>query len=455
MIALTTGQAAGMAGAMLDGDGDRGVTSVTNDTRSLAPGALFVALRGSRDGHEFLDAAMARGAAAALVESDATVPSGLTALRCRDPRRALGTLGAAVRERLDATVVAVTGSTGKTCTKDFTAAVLEPRYRVAASQASFNNEIGVPLTVLSADEQTQCIVAEVGSRGIGHIAALESVLRPDIAVITNVGTAHLGMFGSVEAIARAKGELVEMLGDDGCAVLNADDEHVAAMASRTTAAVITFGTGEPATVRATGITLDRQARARFTLITPEGSAVVTLPVSGEHMVWNALAAAAVAHRLSVDAATIATALADARTAAHRMRVLNAGGGWTVVDDSYNASPAAVVAALKALMVMGRLRRTWAVLGHMAELGEASDAEHDRIGRLAVRLGVGRVVTVGEEARAIHEAARLEGMSPDEAIFVADAESAAKTILAAVQPGDVVLVKGSRVAGLERVVEAIA
>ncbi|MGH2830823.1 MAG: UDP-N-acetylmuramoyl-tripeptide--D-alanyl-D-alanine ligase, partial [Actinomycetota bacterium] len=354
-----------------------------------------------------------------------------------------------------ARVVAITGSNGKTCTKDFTAAVLTGSYATASSVASFNNEIGVPLTILSATEETEVVVAEIGARGIGHIASLAPVLRPDVTVVTNVGLAHAGMFGSVEAVAIAKGELVEALSADGCAVLNADDPAVAAMAGRTQAASLTFGVGAAADVRAEDVTLDDHARASFRVVSPAGAAAVSLPVSGEHMVPNALAAAAVGHRLGVPPREAAARLGVVTTSPHRMRILDAPGGWQVVDDAYNASPASMAAALKTLAAMGRGRRTWAVLGPMAELGHIATAEHDRAGRLAVRLGVGRLVVVGEEARALYEAARLEGMPPDDVAFAPDAQAATAIVVAEVAAGDLILVKASRAAGLERVAEALS
>ncbi|HEX9696024.1 MAG TPA: UDP-N-acetylmuramoyl-tripeptide--D-alanyl-D-alanine ligase [Actinomycetota bacterium] len=454
MMPLTLAQVATIAGGRVDGDDRIVVDTVGIDTRTIPRGALFVALTGTRDGHAFLADALTRDAAAALVRGDAAVPAGLAAIRVPDPFTALTALAADARDRTKARVVAITGSSGKTCTKDFTAAVLSPAMPTAASVASFNNEIGVPLTILSVRDDTEALVVEIGARGAGHIAALMPLARPDVSVVTNVGDAHAGMFGSADAIAVAKGEIVEALGRDGCAILNADDERVAAMASRTAAAVVTFGGSPAADVRAERISLDDDARAHFTLVCEAGRAGVTLPVPGEHMVWNALAAAAVALQFGLDVEAIARTLGSVTTSPHRMRIVDAPGGWRVVDDTYNASPQSMAAALKTLALLGRGRRTWAVLGQMAELGRGSTEAHDRVGRLAVRLGVGRVVTVGPEARPLHEAARLEGMSPEDAIVAADAAEAAVFVRGAVEPGDVVLVKASRVAGLERVVDAL-
>lgn len=454
MMPLSLEQIASLTGGRVDGDVSVVVDAVASDTRTMPPGALFIALTAQRDGHEFLGEAAARGAAAAVVRTDAALPAGLPGIRVDDPFAALHALAAGVRDRTKARVVAVTGSNGKTCTKDFTAAILSSVMPAAASAASFNNEIGVPLTICGVRDDTEALVVEIGARGIGHIASLMPLVRPDISVVTNVGHAHAGMFGSLDAVAQAKGEIIEALPADGIAVLNADDERVAAMAPRTDAAVVLFGQSAEAHVRADGITLDDDARASFTLVCDAGRAAVALPVPGEHMVWNALAASAVSLQFGIAPAQIAAALATVTTSPHRMRIVDAAGGWRVVDDAYNASPQSMIAALKTLARLGRGRRTWAVLGPMAELGDASAGEHDRAGRLAVRLGIGRLVTVGREARPLHEAARLEGMSPDDAVLVEDAGAAAAFVRGAIEAGDVVLVKASRVAGLERVVDAL-
>jgi UDP-N-acetylmuramoyl-tripeptide--D-alanyl-D-alanine ligase len=360
-----------------------------------------------------------------------------------------------VRERLTARVVAITGSSGKTITKDLTAAVARAAYETVASAASYNNEIGVPLTILAADAGTQVLVAEIGSRGVGHIASLMPVVRPEIGVVLNVGVAHLGKFGSVEAIAVAKGELVEALPATGTAILNADDAAVDAMAARTSARVVRFGLASAADVRAEGISVADDGCASFVLTTSDGHADVRLSLPGEHIVSDALAAAAVGVALGIDVAAIAGALSEAPGPAWRMEVRRAPGGWVVVNDAYNANPASTAAALKTLVHIGRGRRTWAVLGYMAELGDTETVEHDRIGRLAVRLGVSRLVAVGAETRPLFEAARLEGMTPEEVTLVASADDALALLRTSVEPGDVVLVKASRAVGLQAVAIALA
>jgi UDP-N-acetylmuramoyl-tripeptide--D-alanyl-D-alanine ligase len=453
---LSVGAIAELAGGRATGGSDVEVTGVAIDSRRAAPGDLFVALAGDRaDGHAFLVDAAERGAVAVMVRSGADVPAGIGSVLVEDTRGALSSLAEGVRSRLGARVIAVTGSSGKTITKELIAAVARGRFRTVASEASFNNEIGVPLTILAADETTEVVVAEVGARGVGHIAALMPLVRPDIGVVLNVGTAHVGMFGSVEAIARAKGELVEALPRDGFAVLNADDAAVAAMAARTPAQVVRFGLSGGADVVAGDVEMDDDARARFTLRTPGGAAAVRLGIPGEHLVHDALAAAAAGMALGIGTEEIAAALSAATAPAWRMEVLDGPGGSRIINDAYNANPESVAAALKTLVAMGRGRRTWAVLGVMAELGDHAPAAHDRVGRLAVRLGVRRLVTVGEETRPLHEAARLEGMTPEEATAVRDADEAIAAVRAEIAPGDVVLVKASRAAGLERVALALS
>jgi UDP-N-acetylmuramoyl-tripeptide--D-alanyl-D-alanine ligase len=368
-----------------------------------------------------------------------------------DPLAALAAVGGEVRSRSAARVVGITGSVGKTTTKDLLAAVLATRLRTVANQASFNNELGLPLTLARLEPDTEALVVELGARGPGHIAALARVARPAVGVVLNVGEAHLGVFGSRPAIADAKAELVEALPPDGVAVLAADDPIVAAMAARTRARVVSFGLGAAAEVRAERVELDADGRARFRLSTPAGAAAVAMPAMGEHLVRNALAAAAAAGVLGLTVEEIAAGLAGARLSPMRMQVERRPDGVTVINDAYNANPTSVTAALKALAAAGRGGgRTVAVLGEMAELGEAAQGEHDRIGRLAARLGIDRLVGVGALGEVLVRAARMEGMWPEEAVAVADADAAVAAVAATLAPGDVVLVKASRAVALDRV-----
>jgi UDP-N-acetylmuramoyl-tripeptide--D-alanyl-D-alanine ligase len=454
LIPLTLKEIAEVTGGRLaDADPDAVVHGVQVDSRQVRAGELFVALPGSRtDGSLFAAAAAEAGAAATLAQEGAVFAG--PRVEVADPLAALGAIGTAVRDRSAATVVGVTGSNGKTTTKDLLAAALATRLPTVANQASFNNEVGLPLTLARIEPGTRAVVVEMGARGPGHIAALARLARPGVGVVLNVGESHLGMFGSREAIAKAKGELVEALPPEGTAVLNADDPQVAAMAARTVARVVTFGqaAGE---VRAAAVELDGDGRARFLLHTPAGSAPVALPAPGEHLVGCALAAAAAAHVLGVGPDDAAAGLAAARLSPMRMQVHRRPDGLTVVNDAYNANPSSMAAALKTLAALGRQGgRTVAVLGEMAELGPDAAAEHDRIGRLATRLGIDRLVGVGEPGRVMVAAARMEGMWPEEAEAVADADAAVALLAPALGPGDVVLVKASRVVALDRVADAL-
>jgi UDP-N-acetylmuramoyl-tripeptide--D-alanyl-D-alanine ligase len=460
VIALTLAEVAAATGGRLSGgaDPDAAVTAdVVVDSRAVAPGALFAALRGENaDGHDFATAAIEAGAVAVLAERALDVPSVVVP----DGLTALAALARAVLDRLpDLRVVGVTGSSGKTSTKDLLAAVLGAHGPTVAPHGSFNNELGVPLTVLRATAETRHLVLEMGARGVGHIAALCRVARPHTGVVLNVGTAHLGEFGGREQIAAAKGELVEALPDaaaGGVAVLNVDDEAVAGMRSRTRGRVVGVGESAAAEVRATDVTLDAGGRASFVLATPVGTEQVRLRLYGEHHVGNALAAAAVALEAGMSLPDVAASLSAAGPASRwRMEVTERPDGVTVVNDAYNANPDSVRAALKALVAMGRGRRTWAVLGEMLELGEASTAEHDAIGRLAVRLDVSRLVAVGEGARPVHTGAVQEGSWGEESVFVPDAEAAYALLSEQLRPGDVVLFKSSRDAGLRWLGDRVA
>jgi len=345
----------------------------------------------------------------------------------------------------------LTGSSGKTSTKDLLAQVLPARGPTVAPAGSFNNEIGLPLTALRCDPATRYLVAEMGARGAGHVAALCTIAPPAIGLVLNVGAAHLGEFGSRELVAAAKGELVEALPLHGVAVLNADDPLVLDMANRTQAAVTTFGRGPNADVRATDVVLDDAARPSFLLATPEGRARVRLQAHGEHHVANALGAAAVARAAGLEIVDVAAGLSAATLQSRwRMEVVDRADGVTIVNDAYNANPDSVRAALRALVTMGKGGRTWAVLGEMRELGPAAEIEHDAVGRLAVQLGVDRIVTVGLGALPMHRGAMDEGTWSDAPVHVDDVGAAVATLRADVQAGDVVLVKASRAAGLERV-----
>lgn len=440
-------------GSLVAGEPGEFITSVTSDSRAVEPGALFVALVGEHsDGHDFAAAAFTAGAVAVL----GTRPTAGPTIVVDDVLIALGRLARHHVERLTGlTVVAITGSVGKTTAKDLTADVLAADGITVSPPGSFNNELGLPLTVLQADASTRYLVLEMGARSKGHIAYLCSVAPPNIGVELGVGTAHIGEFGSREAIAESKAELVEALTSEGTAILNRDDELVVDMADHTSASVVWFGQSAHAQVRAVEVTPDERDRAAFTLQVPGDHAQVQLQYVGSHAVPNALAAAAVGVAVGMGAQAIGLALSHATPRSRwRMEVTERADGVLVINDAYNASPEAVKAALKSLKQIAQGRRCWAVLGEMRELGEQSRAEHDAIGRLAVRLDVQRLVVVGEAARPIHQAAGLEGSWGQESMFVSDVSAAVALLHEQLLPGDVVLVKASRAAGLEFVVNEL-
>jgi UDP-N-acetylmuramoyl-tripeptide--D-alanyl-D-alanine ligase len=455
VIPLTLAEvAAATGGRLASGAGPDTVVvgPVVADSREVQPGSLFVAMPGARaDGADFAAAAVRAGAVAVLTTRPVDVPCVVV----DDAMRALGLLARAVVRRLRPTVVAVTGSSGKTTTKDLLAEVLARLGPVVAPPRSFNTEVGLPLTALECDPSTRTLVLEMGARGLGQVAYLCTITPPDVSVVVMVGSAHLGEFGSREAIAQAKGEIVEALRPDGLAVLNVDDPLVAAMADRTSARVRRFGVSSDADVRASDVVLDEVGRPSFLLSDETGSARVSLRLVGGHQVTNALAAATVARHLGLPLPDVAAALSEAAPASRwRMEVIERNDGVTVINDAYNANPESVRAALKTLVGIAGPRRSWAVLGEMKELGEASLVEHDAIGRLAVRLDVDRLVAVGEGARALHLGAAHEGSWGRESMWVPDVTSAITLLRAEVEPGDVVLVKGSRAVGLEAVAQAL-
>ncbi|MGZ8635360.1 MAG: UDP-N-acetylmuramoyl-tripeptide--D-alanyl-D-alanine ligase [Actinomycetota bacterium] len=432
---------------------DAEVASVETDSRRVVPGALFVALRGERtDGHAFVADALARGAVAALVDRP-DVPGPV--LEVADTGRALLELGADERRRMPGVrVIGITGANGKTSTKDLAAATLGTRFRTHASPASFNNEIGLPMTLLGAEPGVEVLVAELGARREGDVAMLCEVATPDVVVVTNIGVAHLGVFGSWDTIVRAGAEPVLALRPGGVAILNADDPVVRGYADHTGERVVTFGIEADADVRGSDVSLGDDGRASFTLEAGGERERVELAVPGEHMVSNALAAAACGVELGLSAAECAAALKGARVSAWRMETFTTPAGVLVLNDAYNANPESMAAGLKTARWIARRARLAAVLGHMAELGPIAFEEHERLGELVVRIGVDRLVTVGEAAGTIARAAIREGQLPEDVAACADAAEAAADVRAWAHAGDVVLVKGSRVVGLELVAEAL-
>jgi UDP-N-acetylmuramoyl-tripeptide--D-alanyl-D-alanine ligase len=435
------GRIATVTGGVLVGD-DAEVAGVSIDSRTVAPGEMFVAIRAERDGHSFVAAAAEAGAGGLLVEREDPA-TGLPQVVVGDTSAALIEMGRAARARLTGPVVGITGSVGKTSTKDLAAAAAGVDRILVASPRSFNNELGVPLTLTNAPADAQVAVLEMGARGPGHIAHLCRIASPTIGVVTAVAAAHLEMFGDLEGVARTKGELVEALPASGTAVLNGDDHRVRAMASRGSASALFYSTGRseaPADLVATGLELDDRLRPAFTAGTPWGTVRVRLGARGAHQVGNALAALAVAALVGVPLEAAAAAMGDAPLSAQRMEVLTAPSGTTVIDDSYNANPESMAAALRALAALPSSRRS-AVLGPMAELGADAAGDHRRVADLARSLGI-EVIAVG---------------TPDYGIdpLPLDGVDAVLEALGGRLGGDcAVLVKASRVARLERVVQAL-
>ncbi len=494
MIDLTLAEIADIVGGELSditpeaAAATRVTGTVEFDSRAVTAGGLFLALPGARtDGHDFAAGAVAAGAVAVLAARPVGVPaivvkpvagqvdsasgalehdtdgSGAAALA------ALGRLARAVADRLAAgglRIIGVTGSSGKTSTKDLLAAVLAPLGDVIAPPGSFNNELGHPWTVLRATTDTDFLVLEMSARHPGNIAALAAIAPPSIGVVLNVGTAHLGEFGSRDVIAATKSELPQAVPADGVVILNADDGAVAAMAQTTRARVVRVSRSPGADLWAGDVTLDELARPRFTLHAGEQQVDIALAVHGDHQVSNALSAAAVALECGATLQQVADALAGAGPVSkHRMQVTTRADGVVVVNDAYNANPDSMRAGLTALAWMAKSARaesgapvrSWAVLGEMAELGDDAIAEHDSIGRLAVRLDVSRLVVVGtgRTMGAMQHGAVMEGSWGSEVSPVPDAGAALDLLRAELEPGDVVLVKASNSAGLGALAEELA
>ncbi len=487
MIALTAAQIAEAVSGTLSATLDPATVLVhaTPDSREVtAEGTLYVAKPGERaDGHDFIDAALGAGAAAVLAERATHAPDGAAhpAILVPDAVLAMGALAREVvrrvREHSPTTVIGITGSAGKTTTKDLLAALLATQGPTVAPVGSYNGEVGVPLTVFRAELDTRFLVVEMGADHVGNIAYLCDIVRPDIGVVLMVGTAHAGSFGGVANIARTKGELVEALGPDGVAVLNLDDERVAGMAARTAAPITWFTADERGVARAAedvaagrasglvaarDVRADDQERPLFDLQVGTDEAAVRHPVAsgltGLHHVHNVLAAAAAAHAAGMDPAEIARGLDGLGPASRfRMERTDRADGVTIINDAYNANPESMRAALRTLATLGRSsgRRTWAVLGEMLELGDARVREHTLVGESVVRLNIAQLLVVGAGARPLYIGALNEGSWGEEAHFVDDAAQAEAFLTEHLRPGDLVLVKSSNGVGLAALGERLA
>lgn len=452
------------AGAVVMGRDHVVATSVSIDSRHVRREALFACFPGERtDGHDFVPAAVERGASIIMITRDphevpglaeATEHGRVAVVRVRDMLGALADLATFHRSTLSCPVVGITGSTGKTTTKDFMAGILSLGMRSVATEGNRNNEIGVPLTILAAEADTQVVVVEMGMRGLGQIRESCRIARPTIGVLTNIGTCHIEVVGDQQAIVDAKSELLECLNQDGSAILNADDAYFESVSARTEATVVTYGIESEATVRARNIELDAAGCASFDLVTDSVSMRCTLTLPGRHNVYNALAAASTALWLGVPPETVAAGLRDADVSPMRMEVIQTAGGVTVLNDAYNANPVSMRAAVATLMAVDGIGRHIAVLGDMAELGSYTELEHFGLGELVARSHVDVLVTVGPRAERIAAGAIAEGMSTESVRPCATPEEAGEVLDDLLEPGDVTLIKASRVMGLERVTEGV-
>jgi UDP-N-acetylmuramoyl-tripeptide--D-alanyl-D-alanine ligase len=422
---FTTQELAQVTGGEAFGD-PATIDGATQDSRAVAPGQLFVPLVAERDGHDFIPGALERGATAHLT---AQAPSQGSGVRVADTMDALRSIGAAARDRIPGPVIGITGSVGKTSTKDLLASVLRRHWSTHASEKSFNNEIGVPLTLCNTPNDAHATVIEMGARGIGHIAELCEIARPTIGVVTTVAAAHTGEFGSVEAIAQAKGELVEVLSPDGLAVLNADVPLALGMRDRTSAEVLTFGRSVEADVRVVDVRLDAELRATIDLSSRWGDLTVSPSTRGAHLAANAAAAAATALWLGVPVADIQAGLADAPLSPWRMELGRSPSGALVINDAYNANPTSMRGALDSLAALPDGGRRIAIVGYMGELGDDERTDHEQIAQHADTNGI-EVIAVGTN---------LYGIPPTE-----DPVAATGALTA----NDAVLIKASRSAGLE-------
>jgi UDP-N-acetylmuramoyl-tripeptide--D-alanyl-D-alanine ligase len=453
---LSTAEIARISGGRVVAPSDRPVRGAAVDSRLVTPGMLFVALPGERtDGHRFLGAAARAGAAALLVhdvpaDPAADLPADVGVVAVADPLAALHAIAASWRARFDPLTVGITGSIAKTSTKDAVAAVVARGFTTLRSEGNQNNEIGLPLTILRLGPEHEAAVLEMGMYVGGEIAQLAAIARPRIGVVTSVHPVHLSRIGTLDAIEQAKGELVEALPADGVAVLNADDERVRRMASRTRARATTYGFGADADIRADAIESAGPSGMRFLLLADGVATPVAIATLGRHAVHNALAAAAVGLAAGLPPEAIVAGLADVRPSTHRGELI-AAGPITLLDDSYNASPRSVHAALELLATLPG--RHVAVLGEMYELGDATAPGYREVGESAAALAH-QLVVVGEAARAIADSALAAGMAPASIQVVPDRASAQITLRDTLRPGDVVLVKASRGAELDQLVASL-
>jgi len=444
-------------GELLQGDPSSCATGVSTDTRTIKPGDLFFALRGERaDGHRYVGAAAQAGAAGVVISNEGAAPSGCTAfvVKVDDPLWALGDLAGYYRTKFDVRVVGITGSVGKTTTKEMLASILGRKWKVLKNAANFNNEIGLPLALFRLDRSHKVVVLEMAMRGLGEIRRLASIAKPSVGVITNIGIAHIERLGSQGAIANAKAELIEELPPDGLAVINAEDGYSEVIRRKFGGRVISFGSCKTADVVGARIKCSSLGRYSFVLLVEGGAVEVKMPVLGHHNVYNALAAAAAAVGMGVDLSTIRDGLENFSLPAMRMELVKSKAGYVVLNDAYNASPASMLSALKTLETLTGHKRKIAVLGDMLELGSYAPKAHRDIGGSVACSDVQMLVTVGPLAGMIADGAKDAGFPGDRIQSYADSSEAAQKLAGQLVKGDAVLVKGSRAMKMEEIVRVL-
>jgi UDP-N-acetylmuramoyl-tripeptide--D-alanyl-D-alanine ligase len=444
-------------GKLLRGSTERAFERVSIDSRTIGPGDLFTAIRGhNHDGHAFVNAVVDQGCRGVLIEktqtANLTTAKNVICIAVADTTRALGDLAASQRRRANARVIAVTGSNGKTSTKEFMRNIFSQAYPTLATEGNLNNHIGLPLTLLELGYHHQVAVVELGMNRAGEIRTLARICRPDVGVITNIGPAHLEGLGSMDGVMQAKGELVPEISSDGFTILNADDSRVMQLAPKAPAQVVLFGMASRADIRAEAVTPDARGH-RFRLVTPAGHADIHLQLPGEFMVTNALAAAAAAWATDTPLEIIKKGLEQSEAVNGRMNILQTPGGATIIDDTYNANPASMKEAITTLKSLKGSQRGFLVLGNMAELGAATKKMHADIGALAAASGADRLYTTGDLAEDLARGARNGGMHPDQ-IFVDDKASIIQDLRRHLESGDWVMVKGSRSMNMEKIVQGL-
>lgn len=447
-------------GEIISGEESQVLASISIDTRTLQPGALFIPLKGERfDGRAFIAEAIRLGAGGVLTDElgqkqfTVTPAQNTVTIKVKDTLRSLQNIAGFVRNRLQGQVVGITGSTGKTSTKDMMASILSVRFRTVCSERSHNNEIGVPLTLLKAEEDTEVVIVELAMRGVGQIKELAEIARPTLGVVTNVGKSHFEFLESEQLIARAKGELIEAVSEGGAVVLNADDIWTENLRKLARCRVVTYGVNNSSDVRAEEVAVDR-GKPSFVVASEHGTVSVRLPVLGRHNVYNALAAAAVALQLGLSSEDVKKGLERCKLPKMRMESFTTAEGITMLNDAYNANPASMEAALLTLRDAAGDSRKIAVLGDMLELGSISELSHYQVGEMVQDLGIDILIAVGEMSKRTAEGALAKGMAPSD-VFLCKKPSEAIDILGSIlKPGDVVLVKASRAMEMEEVVNSM-